>query len=229
MAAVADPPLTSPKRANIRSGTEAIWQRPWMLILVTAGAASGWMLHPELDPSGLARSFALPPLELYADGVARARGWDVFIALLSIRWMTLLLFVSVLMRKVPRPKELVASLGIYLLAALSYAVPLNIGRSFLVSSSDETSAMPALMVLLTPIVLVIATRLFTGLLMRSLSCVSKVGWLVPVLSVAIWALAGSLFDGAGLSALTIFGALVVVSLQAMLLATTARGRPQETR
>lgn len=219
MAVVADQPIKAHRTERLRLGANAILTRPWILLVVVTSSIIAWLFQPERTVAGLAKSFALPPLDVYSDAAVRSRGWGAFIFLLLLRWITFAIVVSLLAGRGPSTKQMVMSIGIYAGAALSYAIPLNLGRTFLMSSMDETSSLPALMVVAAPIALVILTRLFTGLLLRAfIPTSSKVGWLIPALSVGLWTVGPRLLEASDITAVGVLLSLLILTVQTILLA-----------
>lgn len=218
MAVVADQPIKARRARSLQLGANAILTRPWILLVVVTSSLVAWLFQPERTVSGLAKSFALPPLDVYSDAAVRTRGWGVFIFLVLVRWVTFAIIVSLLVARAPSIKQMFVSLGIYGGAALSYAIPLNLGRIFLISSVDERSSLPALAVIAAPFALVILTRIFTQMLLKSsTTSSSKVGWLVPALSVGLWTVGPRLLQANDLTSIGVLLALVLLSVQALIL------------
>ncbi len=223
MAIVADQPIKTRRPRSLQLGANVIFRRPWILFVVVTSSVVAWLFQPERTVSGLAKSFALPPLDVYSDVVVRTRGWGVFIFLLLVRWITFAIVISLLVRRRPSVKQVLVSLGVYVGASLSFAIPLNLGRIYLTSSIDEASSLPALAVITTPFVLVILTRLFTQLLLRSsTTSSSNVGWLVPALSVALWTVGPRLMQSSDITAVSVLLSLLILTVQTMLLASLVR-------
>ncbi|HVF11828.1 MAG TPA: hypothetical protein VNA87_01955 [Actinomycetota bacterium] len=220
MVVVADQPMKAHRAHRFRLGWNAILTRPWILLVVATFSIFAWLFQPERTVAGLAKSFALPPLDVYSDAAVRTRGWGAFILLLLLRWIALAVILAMLVGTRPSIKRLSVSLIIYAGAALSYAIPMNLGRTLLLSSTDETSSLPALMVVAAPIALVILTRLFTELLLRAFdSTSSKLGWLVPALSVALWVVGPRILQSSDITAVSVLMSMLILTVQTMLLAS----------